>query len=156
KDAKKARFALGDEAQRLGQVLKEFTNRVNPLLREQARLNDKATAEEFRDMVNQARNLLEGTSPAGEGMKTAKNTMTKIITEKKGNNILEDVEKFSAFVSLVCEDLDDIGANFIQQGIRMCDNTVVEDGLTDFDKKYLWDCADVFRFSRIQKETECQ
>lgn len=152
-DVQKARLSLGEEAQRMGQVLREFSNRLNGVLREQSQMNDKATTEEFKDMVNQAKKTLQNTSPIGEGMKTAKDTMMAIILEKMGKTVFEDVEKFSSFVSILNDDIDEIGASIIEQGIGMCDGTVIEDGLTDFDKKYLWDCVDTFRFNRIKTET---
>lgn len=40
-DPKKVRFTLGEETQRMGQVLREFSNRLNKVLSEQARMNDK-------------------------------------------------------------------------------------------------------------------
>ncbi|XP_040070237.2 uncharacterized protein LOC115331946 [Ixodes scapularis] len=146
------RSSLGEEAQRLGQVLREYSKRLNPILREQAQMTDTATAEELRSMVNLAKKKLENTVPTGEGMKTAKDTMTAIILEKMNKNVFEDVEKFSTFIAAMSGDIDEIGAGIIEQGTKMCDGTVVEDGLTDFDKKYLWSCVEAFRFTNIQKK----
>ncbi|KAG0413660.1 hypothetical protein HPB47_009181 [Ixodes persulcatus] len=107
-------------------------------------------------MVNRAKEMLEHTSPVGEGMKTAKDTMMAIILEKMSKNVFEDVEKFSTFVSVIADDIHQLGASLIQEGIEMCDGKIIEDGLTDFDKKYLWDCVDTFKFERIKKETSCE
>lgn len=155
-DPKKVRFTLGEETQRMGQVLREFSNRLNKVLSEQARMNDKETIEEIKGMVNRAKEMLEHTSPVGEGMKTAKDTMMAIILEKMSKNVFEDVEKFSTFVSVIADDIHQLGASLIQEGIEMCDGKIIEDGLTDFDKKYLWDCVDTFKFERIKNETSCE
>ncbi|KAG0443081.1 hypothetical protein HPB47_015307 [Ixodes persulcatus] len=68
-------------------------------------------------------------------MKTAKDTMMAIILEKMSKNVFEDVEKFSTFVSVIADDIHQLGASLIQEGIEMCDGKIIEDGLTDFDKK---------------------
>ncbi|KAM7302178.1 uncharacterized protein ISCGN_017695 [Ixodes scapularis] len=155
-DPKKVRFTLGEETQRMGQVLKEFSNRLNKVLSEQACMNDKETIEEIKGMVNRAKEMLEHTIPAGEGMKTAKDTMMAIILEKMSKNVFEDVEKFSTFVSVISDDIHQLGASLIQEGIEMCDGMIIEDGLTEFDKKYLWDCVDTFKFERIKNETSSE
>ncbi|XP_037508995.1 uncharacterized protein LOC119385669 [Rhipicephalus sanguineus] len=146
---------MGEEAQRLGQVLKEYSRRMMIVLRSQSNVDDKALCGKYKDIISQALDVVRDLDPFQPGtMQQARDAVERILLQNQERTAFEDMNLFGAFMKVVGDDVNDIGQRLIDRGIKLCGNFVIEDGLTDFEKKNFKYCAEVFRLSSMQNWQE--
>lgn len=148
-------FHMGEEAQKIGQVMREFSRRMIAVLREQSTLDDKEAYSMFRVIVSEALENVSALNPFEPGtMQKARDTVERILMQKLKRNSFENLELFGAFMKVIGDDITNIAQQFIDRGIDLCGNFVVKDGLSDFEKKYLNNCVNVFRVNSMKEWKE--
>ncbi|KAL1481540.1 hypothetical protein MTO96_015595 [Rhipicephalus appendiculatus] len=150
-----ANYQMGEEAQKIGHVLKEFTRRMMIVLRSQSNVDDEVVCGKYKDIISQASEAVKDLDPFQPGtMQQARDTVERILLQHQERTAFEDMNLFGAFMKVVGEDINDIGQSLIDRGIKLCGNFVIEDGLTDFEKENFKYCAEVFRLSSMQNWKE--
>ncbi|KAL1481539.1 hypothetical protein MTO96_015594 [Rhipicephalus appendiculatus] len=150
-----ANYNMGVEAQKLGQVLKEFSRRMLTVIRSQSSVDDEVQCGKYKNIISQALDAVKDLDPFQPGtMQQARDAIEGILLQRQERTAFEDMNLFGAYMKVVGDDIDDIGQSLINRGIKLCGNFVIEDGLTAFEKKNYKYCADVFRLSSMQNWKE--
>lgn len=148
-------YDMGEEAQKLGQVLKEFSRRLMVVLRSQSSIDDEELCGKYKDIISQALEAVKDLDPFEPGkMQQARDAIEGILLRNQERTAFEDMDLFGSFMKVVGDDITDIGQRFIDRGIHLCGNIVIEDGLTDFEKKNFKYCANVFKLNSMQNWKE--
>ncbi|KAH6937412.1 hypothetical protein HPB50_000099 [Hyalomma asiaticum] len=146
---------MGEEAQKLGQVLKEFSRRMMIVLRNQSNVDDEVMYGKYKSIVSQALDAVKHLDPFQPGtMQQARDAVEEVLLKHQDRTAFEDMDAFGTYMKVLGDDITDIGQDFIDRGIELCGNIVIEDGLTDFEKENFKYCADVFQLSSMQNWTE--
>lgn len=144
-------FNMGEEAQKLGQVLKEFSRRMMTVLRSQSNVDDEAQCAKYKDIISQALGAAKNLDPFQPGtMQQARDAIESILLQSQKRTAFEDMNLFGAYMKVVGDDITDIAQSLIDRGIKLCGNFVIQDGLTDFEKENLKYCAEVFKLSSMK------
>ncbi|XP_049269220.1 uncharacterized protein LOC119385670 [Rhipicephalus sanguineus] len=142
---------MGEEAQKLGQVLEEFSRRMMTVLRSQSNVDDELHCGKYKDIISQALDAVKDLDPFQPGtMQQARDAIEGILLQRQERTAFEDMNLFGAFMKVVGDDINDIGQSLIDRGIKLCGNFVIEDALTDFEKENFKYCTEVFRLSSMQ------
>ncbi|KAK8775750.1 hypothetical protein V5799_030909 [Amblyomma americanum] len=83
-------------------------------------------------------------------MQQARDTIESLLLKKQARSAFEDYDLFASYLKVLGDDITDIGQKLIEHGITLCGNFVIEDGLSDFEKKNFEHCANVFRLSSMK------
>ncbi|XP_054932024.1 uncharacterized protein [Dermacentor andersoni] len=150
-----ASYDMGEEAQKIGQVMKEFSRRMMVVLRNQSNVDDEELCCKYKDIISEALDAVKDLDPFEPGkMQQARDAIEAILLRNQNRTAFEDMNLFGAFMKVVGDDITDIGQEFIDRGIQLCGNIVIEDGLTDFEKNNFEYCANVFKLSSMQNWKE--
>uniref|UniRef100_A0A6G5A6G2 Putative conserved secreted protein n=1 Tax=Rhipicephalus microplus TaxID=6941 RepID=A0A6G5A6G2_RHIMP len=144
-------FNIGEEAQKLGQVLKEFSRRMMTVLRSQSNVDDEVQCAKYKDIISQALGAVKNLDPFSTRHYAAGTRChRKYPSSKPKRTAFEDMNLFGAYMKVVGDDITDIGQSLIDRGIKLCGNFVIQDGLTDFEKENLKYCAEVFKLCSMK------
>ncbi|XP_075538468.1 uncharacterized protein LOC142572907 isoform X2 [Dermacentor variabilis] len=147
-------YEMGEEAQKIGQVMKEFSRRMIVVLQNQSNFDEELCVK-YKDIISEALDAVKDLDPFEPGkMQQARDAIEAILLRNQNRTAFEDMNLFGAFMKVVGDDITDIGQLFIDRGIQLCGNIAIEDGLTDFEKNNFKYCADVFKLSSMQNWKE--